>query len=181
MQIALVSDTHGNLPGMLLLIEHLKRLGITTLFHLGDDYRDLSPFREAGLEVHGVPGVYCPEYRDPAVPNRMTVSVEGVKFLLTHTETRHKNDQPGDPDPQLACHEADVVLFGHSHRPTVEERNGIPWINPGHLKEQPDRGQPPTFAVLELNPPSLHVKVFRLEDGQVVHERTFVLKERGHT
>jgi hypothetical protein len=176
MIVGVVSDTHGNRQGMLLLAERLKSLGVQTLLHLGDDYRDFETLTQAGLKVIGVPGVYCPEYRDPAIPNRQIVEVGGLKFFLTHTEGRHKFDSPGDPDPERACYEADAVLFGHTHTPALEERHGVAWINPGHLLDHTDRGHPPTFALLHISPPELKVQIHRLGDGLTILERVFQVR-----
>jgi uncharacterized protein len=176
MIVGVVSDTHGNREGMLLLADRLKSLGIQTLLHLGDDYRDLAILTQSGLEVLGVPGVYCPEYRDPKIPNRWIVELGGLRFLLTHTECRHKFDGPGDPDPEMACYEVDAVLFGHTHTPMLEERQGVAWINPGHLRERTDRGHPPTFALLHISPPELKVQVQRLVDGLSIQEKVFRVK-----
>ncbi len=63
MLVGVVSDTHGNREGMLLVAERLKSLGVGILLHLGDDYQDMATLSQAGLEVLGVPGLYCPEYR----------------------------------------------------------------------------------------------------------------------
>lgn len=173
MIVGVVSDTHGNQEGMRLLVERLKSLGVGTLLHLGDDYRDLAILAQAGLKVLGVPGVFCPEYRDPSIPNRQMVQLEGLKFFLTHTENRHRYDAPEDPDPELACYEVDAVLFGHTHTPTLEKRQGVVWINPGHLRERTDRGHPPTFALLHISLPELKVQVHRLADGQLIQEKVF--------
>jgi putative phosphoesterase len=173
MLVGVVSDTHGNREGMLLLVERLNFLGVPTLLHLGDDYRDLATLAQAGLEVFGVPGVYCPEYRDPNVPNRLVVETGGLKFLLTHTETRHRYDSPQDPDPEMACYEVDAVLFGHTHAPQLEERQGVAWINPGHLRNRTDRGHPPTFALLRISPTELKVQIHRLVDGLPIQEKVF--------
>ena len=173
MIVGVVSDTHGNREGMLLLAERLKFLGVQTLLHLGDDYQDLVTLAQAGLEVLGVPGLYCPEYRNPDIPNRMVVELEGLKFLLTHTQTRTGYDGPGDPDPEMACYEVDAVLFGHTHAPALEERQGIAWINPGHLRHRTDRGHPPSFAVLHISPSELKVQVHRLLDGLPIQKKNF--------
>jgi putative phosphoesterase len=176
MIVGVVSDTHGNREGMLLLAERLKSLGVQTLLHLGDDYRDLETLIQAGLEVLGVPGLYCPEYRDPSIPNRQIVELGGLKFLLTHTEARSGYDGPGDLDPEMACYEVDAVLFGHSHTPRLSERQGVVWINPGHLRNRTDRGSPPSFALLHISPTELKVQVFQLEDGRPLQEKAFFIK-----
>lgn len=173
MLVGVVSDTHGNREGMLLLAERLRSLGVQTLLHLGDDYRDLDTLSQAGLRVIGVPGVYCPEYRDPNIPNRQVVDLGDLKFLLTHTETRHPHDDPKDLDPELACYEVNAVLFGHTHVPGCEERQGVAWINPGHLRHRIDQGSPPTFVLLHINPSGLKVQIYLLADGLLLQERTF--------
>jgi hypothetical protein len=155
---------------MLLLAERLKSLGVQTLLHLGDDYRDLAVLAQAGLEVLGVPGLYCPEYRDPRIPNRRIVELAGLKFLLTHTAARSGYDGPEDLDPEMACYEVDAVLFGHSQ--------GVAWINPGHLRSRTDRGSPPSFALLHIFPPELRVQIFQLADGRPLQEKVFTLRDQ---
>jgi uncharacterized protein len=173
MMVAVVSDTHGNREGMLWLAQRLKSLGVETLLHLGDDYQDLAVLASSGLEVQGVPGLYCREYRDPGIPNRRVLELGGWQFLLTHTETRSGYDRPEDLDPEMSCYEVDAVLFGHSHAPGIEERQGVAWINPGHLRERTDRGYPPSFALLYISPLELKVQVRRLSDGFTIQEKTF--------
>jgi putative phosphoesterase len=168
MVVGVVSDTHGNREGMSRLAARLKARGVSTLLHVGDDYRDLKTLKQNGLEVIGVPGVYCREYDDPRVPNRLVVELGGLKMLLTHTESKHRLDAPGDPDPQALAREVQIVLFGHTHMPTLEERQGVLWLNPGHLRNRPDRGQPPTYAVLALSPEEAKVEIRRLEDDGLV-------------
>ncbi len=176
MVVAVVSDTHGNREGMLLLAERLKPLRVQTILHLGDDYRDLETLAQAGLAVLGVPGLYCPEYRDPNVPNRRIVELAGLKFLLTHTEARSGYDGPEDLDPEMACYEVDAVLFGHSHTPKLSERQGVVWINPGHLRDRTDRNSPPSFALLHIFPPELRVQILQLADGRPLQEKVFPIR-----
>ncbi len=179
MIVGVVSDTHGNREGMLLLVERLKSLGVQTLLHLGDDYQDLDTLAQAGLEVFGVPGLYCPEYRNPQILNRQVAELGGVKFLLTHTRACSSYDGPEDLDPEMICYEVDAVLFGHTHVPALEEHQGVAWINPGHLRDRIDRGSPPTFAVLHILPLELKVQIRRLVDGLPIQEKIFrILPQR---
>ena len=80
MLVGVVSDTHGNREGMFRVAAWLKSLGVRMLLHLGDDYQDMATLSQAGLEVSGVPGLYCPEYRLPEVPNRRVVDLGGRKI-----------------------------------------------------------------------------------------------------
>jgi putative phosphoesterase len=171
MLVGVVSDTHGNIQGMRRLAEVLKAKGVSTLLHVGDDYRDLKTLMQAGLEVIGVPGVYCREYGDARIPNRLVVELNGVKLLLSHTAGRHRHDGSADPDPEILARQVQIVLFGHTHAPTLEERQGVLWLNPGHLKDRSDRGHAPTFALLDLSPSEAQVEIRRLEDYGLVLKR----------
>jgi uncharacterized protein len=168
MVVGVVSDTHGNVQGMRRLADKLKARGVSTVLHVGDDYRDLNTLQEMGLEVMGVPGVYCREYADPDVPNRLVLELGGLKLLLTHTEDRNRYDGPGDPDPRVLAREVQIVLFGHTHAPVMEDRQGVLWLNPGHLKDRRDRGHPSSFGLLTLSPAEVGVEIRRLEDDGLV-------------
>ncbi len=177
MLVAVVSDTHGNLAAMRQLAENLRERGVATILHLGDDYRDLAFLQRQGFEVIGVPGVFCPEYADPRIPNRRILQLAGVKLLLTHTESRHRHDLPEDPDPREAAWEVDLVLYGHSHVPLLTERESGWWLNPGHLKNLVDRGSPASFALLTLSPQEVGVEIRRLADGGLILRRNLPRSE----
>jgi len=171
MLVAVVSDTHGNREGMDLLAARLQDLKVTVVLHLGDDYKDIKALKKKGLEVYAVPGVYCPEYARAKPANRRVVALAGVKMLLTHTSQRHRLDRPGDLDPEAPPAGVRLVLYGHTHIPALEEREGVWWLNPGHLRQHPDKGHPATFALLSLSPQGVGVSIRRLEDGEVLLER----------
>jgi putative phosphoesterase len=168
MLVGVVSDTHGNRRGMGLLAERLKDLGVELVLHLGDDYRDLVVLEQAGLKVLGVPGMYCREYADPSVSNRRVVELGGVKILLTHAPQVHRLDLPGDPDPERPAPDVRIVLYGHTHIPALEEKEGALWANPGHLRDRVDKGYPPTFGLLRLSRREVAMEVLRLEDGEII-------------
>ncbi len=165
MVVAVVSDSHGNREGLRRLAKRLQGLKASTVLHLGDDYRDATVLAEEGLQVLAVPGVYCPEYGRPDIPNRLVVELAGVKMLLTHTPERHRLDLAGDPDPRDPEPGVRLVLYGHTHKLGLETRGGVLWVNPGHLKDEKDRGLPPTFALLTLSSTMIKVEIRRLQDG----------------
>lgn len=168
MVVGVVSDSHGNRKGLRRLAKRLKGLKVATVLHLGDDFRDLAVLEGEGLQVLAVPGAYCPEYGRREIPNRLMVELAGVKMLLTHTPERHRLDLAGDPDPQDPEPGVRLVLYGHTHHPRLENRGGVLWINPGHLKDRQDRGHPPTFALLRLSPEGVEVEIRRLQDGALI-------------
>jgi putative phosphoesterase len=171
MRLGLVSDTHGELENLREAARRLVReWRVEAIAHLGDECEDVVVLEEfPGPEIIRVPGVFCEHYRDPAIPNRLVRELAGHRVLFTHTPTSHANDLPGDPKPEelVACREVDVVAFGHTHVPLVEERDGVLWVNPGHLKGQDKRGHAPSFAVVDLAADRVEVRLVDLAGGVV--------------
>jgi len=172
MKIAVISDSHGYMDNVARLADRLVKAGISRAVHLGDDYDDAEPLLQAGLKVLRVPGVFSPYYKDPAIPNRILTELGGIKLLLTHAEAPHQNDLPDDEDPAViaAREKPDLVLFGHSHLPVIEKRGGVPWVNPGHLKPEDQKGAPPTYAVIDTSARPIKIKILSFEDDRGVLE-----------
>ncbi|MBW2060208.1 MAG: YfcE family phosphodiesterase [Deltaproteobacteria bacterium] len=173
MKFAVISDSHGETDNVRRLAEHLCNIGIKHVIHLGDDYDDADVLSEAGLEVLRVPGVFSDYYQDPDIPNRLFSELGGLKILLTHADAPHKNDRPEDGDPAELAREKkpDLVLFGHSHLPVIEERAGILWVNPGHLKTADKKGAPPSYALIDTETTPCQIQIRAFEDDRVLMER----------
>ena len=96
------------------------------------------------------------------IPYTLEVTLYGLKFFMAHM----KKDIPADAD-------ADVVIYGHSHRYAKEERNGTLYLNPGSCGPRRFR-QPITMAVLtiaesgEASGPSL--QRISVEKIEIAHE-----------
>jgi len=96
----------------------------------------------------------------------------GYRILFTHTQSAHQNDLPGDPEPEdlAARREVDIVAFGHTHVPEIRCEGGVLWVNPGHLKDRDKKGHGPSFAVLDLDPEEVRVRLVDLKSGVVFEE-----------
>ncbi|MBM4289750.1 MAG: YfcE family phosphodiesterase [Deltaproteobacteria bacterium] len=176
MLLGIVSDTHANLAAIQEVGRCFQAAAVDQVLHLGDDYLDTLFFEAVQLKVLGVPGLYCPEYRDPQIPNRRIEILLGVKILMTHTREASRFDQPGDLDPAKAAAEVDIVLFGHTHVPQITEKKGVLWVNPGHLKAHDGRGYPHSYALMHLAPPRVDVKIVALAGGKTLLEGVFTLQ-----
>jgi uncharacterized protein len=118
--IGVLSDTHG-----LLRPEAVAALqGVEHILHAGDvgdpaileSLRAIAPVTaiRGNIDVHGPCG-YLPETE--------VVSLHGHTFYLLHDR------QALDLDPAAAGFGA--VISGHSHRPLIEWRKGVLYLNPG--------------------------------------------------
>lgn len=118
--VGLISDTHG-----LLRPEALAALaGVDALIHAGDVGRAelLAPLRRvAPLTV--VRGNVDRGAWAEALPQTAELALDGHWIHV-----RHIVDEL-DLDPAAAGFAA--VVYGHSHRPAIERRDGVLFVNPG--------------------------------------------------
>jgi putative phosphoesterase len=138
MMIGVISDTHG-----LLRPEALDALsGVQHIFHAGDvgDFEILNALGKiapvtairGNVDVSGA----CAE-----LPGTEVVELGGKLFYLVHSV------HDLDIKPEVAG--VAVVVSGHSHRPGIETRGGVMYLNPGSAG--PRRFQlPVTVAMVEI-------------------------------
>lgn len=117
MNLIILSDTHGLLrPAVLELLQSAD-----AILHAGDInsqavVEKLSSF----APLYAVRGNNDKEWA-AAIPHDLTVTLDGVRFYMVH----NKRDVPADMTG------ADVVVFGHSHKYSEEQRGDVLWLNPG--------------------------------------------------
>lgn len=120
----MVSDTHG-----LLREEVLAALDeVDVLFHAGDVGSDSILSRlEAIAPLHAVRG--NTDYGSVAerLPLDLVTDVDLPGGRLRIYVKHIREDIDLDP----AAADIDVVITGHTHRPLVEEIDGVLWLNPG--------------------------------------------------
>ena len=143
--LTVISDTNST-DGHRLRGRTLKAVRTAeVVVHLGD-FMTESVLDAVEAEANTLRGVYG-NNDDSAIRDRLpkarTVEYEGVRFALTHT-VRGGNTALTLFGKQR---EADAVLFGHSHRPTVDLAGELPLLNPGS-HAQP-RGNRPGHMEIE--------------------------------
>lgn len=117
MRLALLSDTHGLLRPA--VVEYLQ--SADAILHGGDINRpEIVETLRQYAPLYIVRGNNDKEWA-AALPHDLTVTLDGVTFFLVH----NKKEVPADLSG------VDVVLFGHSHKYSQEERDGRLWLNPG--------------------------------------------------
>ncbi len=120
MKIGLISDTHG-----LLRPEALAALaGCAHILHAGDigKVEILDALRElAPLSV--VRGNNDRAEWALGLPEQLRLNLAGVSLYLLHDLAELRFDP--------AAEGIRVVISGHSHKPKLEERNGVLYLNPG--------------------------------------------------
>lgn len=143
--ILVLSDSHGNLNNMILAV---KRMKPDSIIHLGDCWSDAVRLRKKfpRIPMEQVPGNCDGEH---GFLERI-LEVEGKRILLCHGHTR--NVKAGLLNLEMAAQEqnADMVLFGHTHRAFYDRHNGQILLNPGSIGD-PRFGNPPSFGTLVID------------------------------
>lgn len=145
LRLGIVSDSHGDLY---MLEKAIGLMGkVDMLIHLGDHYKDIIRVNSKyNYEVHYVPGNN--DYLSDGKSEK-TIEVMGKRLFLTHGHRYNVN--LGIMNLSYKAEElgADIVLFGHTHRYTLEYSANIFLLNPGSVSRPRDRF--PSAAVLIIN------------------------------
>ena len=120
MTIGVISDTHGLLRTEAIAVLHC----VDRILHAGDigdpgildRLRELAPVTAVRGNVDRGPWA-------ARLPETEVVEVEGIWIYMLHDLTRL------DLKPEAAG--IRVVIYGHSHQPKIEEKNGVLYFNPG--------------------------------------------------
>jgi len=122
-RIGLISDTHGLLrPDV-----HTALAGVSMILHAGDVCGD-EILDELALiaPVRAVCG-NCDDTRDPRLAESLDVTVARVRI---HVQHGHELGRP-KPAAVAAAYDADVCVYGHTHRQMIERVDGRLIVNPG--------------------------------------------------
>jgi putative phosphoesterase len=131
MKIAVLSDTHGNYP---LAIKMLDRIaGLDCIIHLGDILQDADIIGCAlSVPVIKIAG-NCDSA--PKAANELLLSLRDITFFLSHGDLYRVKSGIERIYEKASAVKAGVVLYGHTHAPVIQKKGEILLVNPGALKE----------------------------------------------
>ena len=153
-RLGIISDTHGILRPE--VWEAFR--DVEMIIHAGDVGRPevLSNLKEIAPVV-AVRGNVDRGNWALSLPTKEMFKLGNTSFYVIHDLNRI------DLDPAAAGISA--VIFGHSHRPLEERRNGILYLNPGSAG--PGRFRfPVSLAILQMENGSMTVQFVPLENGE---------------
>lgn len=142
MRILVLSDSHGNVENMARCVELTEP---DVILHLGDCQRDAEALHRQFpfLPMQSVPG-NC-DWGAVDAPEVLT-EYGGVRILMMHGHTR--NVKVSTLSAVYAAREmgAQILLFGHTHRPLVDYDGSLWVMNPGSV----GRGFPCTYGIVTI-------------------------------
>ena len=128
MKVGLISDTHDNLPQIEKAVGFFNDKGVNFVIHAGDFVAPFSVALLSKLNCDWV-GVYgnndgekegLLQKSDGRIKGEIAeVELEGKRILVIHDLSKYDGK------------EADVVVFGHTHKAEVKREGGRLFVNPG--------------------------------------------------
>ena len=152
--VGLISDTHGLLrPGV-----HEALAGVELILHAGDvGGDDVLLELEQIAPVRAVYGNTDPPGH-PRLAGEIDETIGGVRVHVSHG---HELGAP-TPDKLLARYAADVLVYGHTHKPLVVQASDRWVVNPGAAG--PRRfNVVPSVARMTIRDRVVEVKIVELE------------------
>lgn len=147
MRILIVSDTHGSLRNFDEIIEREKKIDM--LLHLGDIEGD-DDYMEAVMDcpVHVVAG-----NNDffSGLPGELEIEVGKYKVFMTHGHGYYVSAGTKRLKQAARARGADIVMYGHTHRPEIDLEDDVITINPGSLSYPRQPGRKATYVVMDIS------------------------------
>ena len=147
MKILIVSDTHGRIYHFSRIIDKIGPIDM--LIHLGDfeGHEDEIELL-ANCETHFVGG-----NNDffSSLEREQVFSVGPYTIFMTHGHRYGVNygiDKIVEAGKEFG---ANIIMFGHTHKPLVERREGIYVVNPGSISQPRQEGRIPSCIIMEID------------------------------
>ncbi len=83
------------------------------------------------------------------LPRELDLKLGSFKVWVTHGHNYYVSMGNQIIKQEAAAKGADIVLYGHTHRPVVDKSSGIIAVNPGSLSYPRQEGRSPSYAVME--------------------------------
>ncbi|KKQ57257.1 MAG: hypothetical protein US74_C0006G0041 [Parcubacteria group bacterium GW2011_GWA2_38_13] len=153
MQIAIISDSHDNLPNIYKALEHIKKLKIVTLIHCGDVCAP-AVLEEFAKNFSGRIYVTCGNVDgDHEGFKRIAKKYSHITIFENAGEIKIENTNIGfahypDVAHDMATHDNfDIIFYGHNHKPWEEMVKNTKLLNPGTLAGLFNKA---TFALYDI-------------------------------
>jgi len=152
MKIGVISDTH--IPERALdipqeILDNLREVDL--IIHAGDlcDLKVLDKLKQVCADVKAVWGNMDSEEIRAKLPQKEIITIGNCKIGVMHG-WGHPDNLPRLMIKEFKDQGVQVVIFGHSHRPFNEKREGVLYFNPG---SPTDRVFSPynSYGILEIN------------------------------
>lgn len=149
MKILIVSDTHRKDENLHQVIREEAPLDM--LIHLGD-----AEGSEYLIEQWVNPGCQLEMVRGnndffSALDKEKELELGPHRILLTHGHYYNVSLGVENICKEAVARGCDIVMYGHTHRPYLDETPEVTILNPGSLSYPRQEGRAPSYMIMELD------------------------------
>ncbi len=147
MRILIVSDTHRQNKNYLKVLGRVKP--VEMVIHCGDvEESEYTISKSAGCPVEMVAGNndYFSE-----LPREKEFWIGKYRVWLTHGHNYYVAMGNETLKEEACSRGADIVMYGHTHKPVVDIGAGLIAVNPGSLTYPRQAGRRPSYILMELD------------------------------
>ncbi len=147
MKILIVSDTHRRHKNLERVIQKSGHLDL--VIHLGDAEGE----EEEIASIVGCPLEIIAGNNDffSRLDKEKELRIGKYKILLTHGHYYYVTVGTEQLIADARARGMDIVMFGHTHRPCIEQENGITALNPGSISFPRQEGRKPSYILMEID------------------------------
>lgn len=147
MKILVVSDTHGHEKNLMTVLNRVRP--VDALIHCGD---------VEGGEDYIRAAAECPVYMVRGnndyfsdLPREEEIVLGGYRIFVTHGHMYGVSMSTDMLKGEARSRNAQVAMFGHTHRPCLEIESDLTVLNPGSLSYPRQEGRKPSFLIMEID------------------------------
>ena len=147
MKILVVSDTHRMNQNYFKVLERLKPLDM--VIHCGDAAgSEYAISQAADCPVHIVLGNN--DYFSD-LPREIDLKIGKYHVWVTHGHNYYVTLGTEMLKTEASVKGADIVFYGHTHKPVIDYSGGVIAVNPGSLSYPRQDGHQPSYCIMEID------------------------------
>ena len=147
MKVLIVSDTHGRHENLIRVLR--REEPVDMLIHCGDTEGEEDWIR-ARTQCLSVPIVRGNNDFFSRLPSELELDIAGHHVFITHGHGYGISMGTERLEEEARYRKAEIVMFGHTHRPYLREAEGLWMVNPGSLSYPRQEGHRPTYMLMEI-------------------------------
>lgn len=147
MKILIVSDTHKSHRNLEKVIERTENIDM--LIHLGDTEGGEDYIRALiDCPVHIISG-NNDFFSD--LPREEEFEIQGKHIFITHGHPYYVSVNEEYLKKEAKSRGADVVMYGHTHKPSYSDQDGLITLNPGSIAYPRQVGRKPSYMIMKID------------------------------
>ena len=167
MKILVVSDTHGDSKNLYKVI--MSQLKADVIIHLGDGAKDIDKIKnllnnKTILQVCGNCDI------GSTLPETLEENISGKKIFATHGNLFKVKKDLTQLITTALKKGANIVLFGHTHKPINTEQDTFHIINPGSLY-----GKNGTYGIIDIENDRVVTVIKKVSDLNFQNSPSWIL------